>query len=72
MSLLVRELESLEKDGAWQRAALPGKFIPPELEKCPDRTREPSGLHGFSGSESLLLCDFSMAQSREGFQPRFV
>lgn len=49
MSLLVSELENLGKDGGWERAALPGKFIPPGLEKCSDRTWEQSRLPGFSG-----------------------
>lgn len=42
MSLLVAELENLQEDGGWQRAPVPGKFIPPGLEKCPDRARAAS------------------------------
>lgn len=71
VSLLVGEQESLDKDGGWERAALPAEFIPPGLEKCPDSRAEqlarilqqwqpvvPSKSHG--------------TKSGEGFQPWFV
>lgn len=65
MSLLVSELESLKKDGGWERAALPGKFLSPGLEKCPGRTQEQSRLHRFSRSGSLLCHQKVMEQKVE-------
>lgn len=71
MSLLVSELESLGKDGGCERAALPGKFIPPGLQKCTGAEQDARILWKWQ-PVLVLLRDFLKARSREGFQPLFV